>query len=549
MKEEGGVPREAKLVKVGRKKKKAIMVTFPFNWDDVERVRSLPNAKFYREGIIKYWLASISVEAIEKLNEWEFDVDERLQGFLEDQKVDKKKLEKISIPGLDDVLYPFQKEGVAFLEQRNGKALIADEMGLGKTVQSLTWLKIHPKQRPVVIVVPASLKLNWEREVNKWLDNPNVEVLYGTVPYEIKSEIVIINYDILKDWVHDLREYSPQVLITDEAHMYKNNKAQRTKAVKMIAKRTPHVIALTGTPVVSKPIEIYNAVNIIDPTIFPDWWKYIHKYCDAHRDWYGLKYDGASNTEELHKKLTSTIMLRRKKEDVLKELPDKVKSFVPIEIDNKEEYEKAKQDFIGFILETKGKKAARRASNAETLARINTLKQVAAKGKLETASKWIRNIIDTDGKMVVFATHTATVDMMANKFKGECVIVDGRVTGDKRQKAIDAFWNDPNKKLFIGNLQAAGVGLNLQCASNVAFLELGWTPSEHDQASDRVHRIGQKDSVNVYYLIAQDTIEEDIAELIDNKRVVVDQVTDGKETEQESLLTVLINKYNDYAIY
>ncbi len=415
----------------------------------------------------------------------------------------------------------------------------------GKTIQSLSWLYLHPEKRPAIIVVPASLKFNWEREIKKWLKKPNAQILNGQTVYDITGDIVIINYDILKYWVHELKDLNAKVLITDEAHMYKNNSAQRTKAVKRLAKEIPHVIALTGTPVVSKPIEIFNAVNMVDPTIFPSWWDYIHRYCDARRDRFGLKYDGASNTDELHKKLIDTIMLRRTKEEVLDDLPDKVVSEIPVDISNRDEYNLAERDFIAFIKHTKGEHAARRASNAETLSQISTLKQVAAKGKLQAATNWIENMLSTEGKLVVFAIHTAVIDQLSNKFKDRCVVVDGRVTGNKRQKAIDDFWNNKNKQLFIGNMQAAGTGINLQVASNAAFLELGWTPAEHDQASDRIHRIGQKDSVNIYYLLARNTIDEDIAEAINQKREVVDRVTDGRGADEEKLLNVITGKYKE----
>ncbi len=143
MKKSYNIEREAKLVKIGRKKKRGIMITFPFNWDDVSKMHSLPNSKFHRKGIIKYWTCDLSVDAVEKLKNWDFNVDQKLCGFLKDQQIDRSTLEKVSIPELDQYLYPFQREGVAFLEARNGKALIADTMGLGKTIQSLSWLYLH----------------------------------------------------------------------------------------------------------------------------------------------------------------------------------------------------------------------------------------------------------------------------------------------------------------------------------------------------------------------------------------------------------------------
>jgi SWI/SNF-related matrix-associated actin-dependent regulator 1 of chromatin subfamily A len=528
---------------------KKIQITFPYNKEDVQRVRQLPNRKFHDDNGKKYWTCDLSIEAVEWLDMWGFKLSGDLRDFINNAYIDPDDIddqldeEKIGDNDIIEKLYPFQRTGVNFIEETGGRALITDEMGLGKTVQALTWIRMHPEKRPVLIVVPASLKLNWKREAEKWLDNPDIQILSGKTPYEITSDIVIINYDIIKDWTETLKEFGPQVFIGDEIHYIKNNKAQRTRAVKEIARKMPHVIGLTGTPVINRPIEVYNAINLIDRSIFPSWWRYVKKYCGAKQTRYGLDVSGATNTNELHRKLVKTVMLRRKKEDVLSELPDKVRTFLPVEIDNPDEYKRAENNFITFIRETKGKKAARKASNAEALAKISTLKQVAVKGKLKNATEWIKDILDTGEKLVVFGHHKFVIDELMKKFSGVAVKIDGSVSQKNRQQAVDKFQNDDSVRLFVGNMKAAGVGITLTAASKVAFLELGHSPSDHDQASDRVHRIGQKNSVNVYYLLANDTIEEKIARMIDEKRKVVDRVTDGQETDESSLLTQLMNEY------
>jgi SNF2 family DNA or RNA helicase len=367
--------------------------------------------------------------------------------------------------------------------------------------------------------------------------------LSGTKPYTITGNIVIINYDILYAWVDALQETQPQVLITDEAQLYKNNKAKRTRAIKMLGKNIPHIIALSGTPIVNRPIEMYNALKLIDPTIVPNFWEYAQRYCAARHNGYGWNFNGASNTEELHEKLTNTIMLRRLKKDVLSELPEKIHTMLPMEIDNRKEYTHAENNFIRWIRENQGKEAAERASNAETFTQIEALKQLAAKGKIKQAIEWIENFLDTNGKLVVFTTHKNTINILMEKFKEVATKVDGSVTGNARQEAVDKFQNDKTCCLFVGNIKAAGVGLTLTAASNVAFLELPWSPGEVERAADRVHRIGQKNAVNIYYLLASNTIDERIARMLDDKRKVLDQVLDGKESAKESLLSTLINEY------
>jgi len=537
-------PRSATLTTIGQSVQPKIKVTFPFSYDDLDRVRTLPGRQYHSEG--KFWACPLSIDAVEMLLEWKFTVDPPLLSFLQKSKVHVDDIESIAVPGLKGTLYPFQEKGVGFLEAKRGRALIADEMGLGKTIQALAWLQLHPELSPVIIVVPASLKLNWEKEINIWMSDDRttyIQILSGTTPYKIIGDIVIINYDILHAWTEKIKKIRPQVMILDEVHYIKNNQAKRTKAVKKLGKFIPHVIGLSGTPIVNRPIEIYNAVNIIDRTIFPSQWDYTEKYCARKYNGFGYDVSGASNTEELNYKLTNTIMLRRLKKDVLPDLPDKVHSYIPIELDNVEEYNFAETNFISFVRQYKGKEAAVRASNAQALAEIEGLKQLAVKGKLKQCINWIRDFLESDEKLVVFATHKFVIEELMKAFPKIAVKVDGSVTGKNRQLAVDSFQKLSTVRLFVGNIKAAGVGITLTAASNVAFIELPWTPGDLVQAEDRVHRIGQKNSVNIHYLLASETIEERIAKLIDKKRKILDSVLDGKVTETESLLSALMNEY------
>jgi len=534
--------RKATPVKYQNSGKWAIKIEFPFNHDDLGRVKTLPDRRFHNEGTEKYWTAPLSIEAVEKLQEWGFQMDDRLIRYLEKTKVNVKDVsDDIQIPGLKGNLFPFQKKGVAFLEAKDGRALIADEMGLGKTVQALAYLQLHQEKRPVIIVVPASLKLNWKKEARLWMENPNVQILSGTnANIPIIGEILIINYDILPQWVGRLIQIKAQILITDECHYYKNNSANRTKAVKKLGKSIPHVIALSGTPIVNRPVEIFNALSLIDSTVMPSFWKFAHKYCGARHNGFGWDFNGATNTDELHTILSNTLMIRRKKADVLKDLPDKIRSFIPIELNNEKEYRKAESDFIAYLREQKGMTAADRASNAQALAEIEGLKQLAVAGKMKQVVEWIRDFMESDEKLVIFATHKFVIDALMKEFSGMAVKVDGSVSGENRHQAVELFQNDPNVRIFVGNIKAAGVGLTLTAASNVLFLELPWTPGDLTQAEDRCHRIGQKESVTIHYLLAAGTIEEKIASLIDRKRRILDSVLDGTITDQESLLSELI---------
>lgn len=509
-------------------------------------IRAFPDRKRGPGG--KYWTCSLSFESVERLRDRGFHLHPALVAYLQKAQSNLEDFNEslIEIPGLKMDLFRYQNVGVQFIEEQNGRALVADEMGLGKTAQALAWLQLHPKKRPVVIVVPASLKLNWMREIKMWMTDPGaVEILNSTKPYSITGEILIINYDILTHWVKDLIQLEPSVIISDEIHYCKTNRAKRTKAIKKLAKHTDHFIGLSGTPIVNRPIEFYNAIQMINPSMFPNWKYFTHRYCDAKHNGFGWDYSGASNTEELHQRLVSTIMIRRKKEDVLQDLPPKIYSFLPIELSNREEYYTAEQDFIKFIRQRKGAEAAERASNAAALAEIEGLKQLAVRGKMKQAVEWITNFLESDQKLVVFATHKFVIQELMQEFKNIAVKVDGSVSGSNRQLAVDNFQDEAETRLFIGNIKAAGIGITLTAASSVAFLEFPWDPGTLVQAEDRCHRIGQKDSVNVYYLLAENTIEERIATLLDSKRMVLDAVLDGRAPEEGSLLMELIDNYNN----
>lgn len=538
----------AKLVKYQQTGQWAVKIEFPFDRETLDQVKTLHDRKYHGNENPKYWTAPLSVPNVENLLSWGFTLEGKLAEYLP-KMLEKKELrnnpEKVDVPDLKMELFPYQKAGVAFIESLNGNALIGDEMGLGKTAQAIAWLQLRTEARPVIVVVPASLKLNWAKEIRMWMKNPSIQVIHGTTTgIPIVGEIVIINYDILYAWVDVLISIQPKVMILDECHYVKNNAAKRTKAVKKLGKHVSHTLALSGTPIVNRPIELYNAIRLVDSSKFPNFMNYAKKYCGAKRNEFGWDFTGATRTDELHKILVDSIMIRRLKKDVLKELPDKIYNHVPVELTNSREYYQAQNNFITFVREQKGAAAAEKASNAKALVEIEGLKQLAVQGKLEQAVDWIRDFIDGNGKLVVMAVHKFVVDRLMKEFGDMAVKIDGGVTGENRQIAVDQFQRNDKIRLFIGNIKAASVGITLTAASNVVFLELPWTPGDISQAEDRCHRIGQKNSVTVHYLLAANTIEEKIARLIDSKRKVLDKVLDGKQTDESSLLSELMNEYS-----
>ncbi|MFP4047897.1 MAG: DEAD/DEAH box helicase, partial [Bacteroidales bacterium] len=426
------------------------------------------------------------------------------------------------------------------------------------TIQSIGYMELHPELRPVVVICPKLVKEKWAREIRKWMSDPGkIAILEGKTPYQIDADIYIINYDILPNdyetgndgkkreikysgWVDHLADKNIEILITDECHYYKSNKAKRTKAVKKLAKASPKMIALSGTAIENRPVEIYNPVNLINPNLFPNFMHFGKKYCNGKHNGFGWDFNGSSNISELHQILTESVMIRRKKKDVLKDLPDKIYSYIPLDIANKQEYMQAQANFIDYVRANKGEKHAAKAEAAETLTRIEALKQLAANGKIDQVKEWIKDFLEgSDEKLVVFAVHRAVIDEIVKEFPDITVKVDGST--NNREAAFQTFQTDQNCRLFVGNIKAAGVGMELTASSNVAVVELPWTPGALDQAIDRLHRIGQKDAVTVHYLLAQETIEEDIAQLIDKKREIISQALDGIEVDSDTLINELIS--------
>jgi SWI/SNF-related matrix-associated actin-dependent regulator 1 of chromatin subfamily A len=462
----------------------------------------------------------------------------------------RKSSSDFDVPGLRLPLLPFQRAGVEFLEKSNHRAIIADEMGLGKTVQYLAPLQLHPELRPVLIIVPASLKLNTLREINKFLSTKDkVHLINGGKPYSLRGvDVAVINYDVLAKWQDALIAWGPALVIADEAHYAKNRKRQRAKALIEIAKKIDRVILATGTPVTNRPEELFPLLNMVDPKAWPNFYRYAVEYCGAYKDRFGFHTEGATNLGKLHEKIKPYVV-RRIKSEVLKELPPKRRATLVMNFDDAQ-----RAEYDSYIEE-----ALSSVRQAEQLAWFEKAKQAAALGKIKDVIDWIENFLDTGKKLVVFATHHMIIDRLMDAFKDQAVRLDGRDSNDPikdkkgniigpspRQRAVDRFQNDDKVTLFVGNIKAAGVGLTLTAASDVAFVEFAWTPGDHVQAEDRCHRIGQHDSVTCWYLVASETVDEDIVTLLESKRQVIETIHDGTVGDQDfSMLGQLIEKYRE----
>jgi superfamily II DNA or RNA helicase len=447
---------------------------------------------------------------------------------------------------LDDLelggeLHPFQRAGVRYALERR-RTFIADEQGLGKTVQALATIE-KDDAFPTVVVCPASMKLVWEREANHWLPNRRVAVLGGRTDSvwteeTATAEIVVLNYDIL-DWHADrLMALEPRALILDESHYVKNARAARTKAALELAAKLPDDalrLALTGTPVLNRAEELVSQLRVLGR---------LKDFGSGAR--LTRRFRSAGSDDRLHWNLRAHCYVRRTKQQVLPQLPAKRHDTVPVLLSNEHEYRLAERDVIAWLqslpldLRSIDAKVAA-ALRAEQLVRLNNLRQLAARGKLPTALAWVADFLESGEPIVVFAEHIATQRAVLDRFPDALHIL-GSDSSEARQRAVDAFQAEDGPQLIVCSLKAASQGITLTRASNVAFLELDWTPARHDQAEDRLHRIGQDSAVTAWYLLAPDTIDETMAELLQRKRSLIDAVTDGQVRDEERLVDAVVRE-------
>jgi SWI/SNF-related matrix-associated actin-dependent regulator 1 of chromatin subfamily A len=436
-----------------------------------------------------------------------------------------------------------QKEAIEKLVG-NDKYILADDMGLGKTTSTVI-ASLESDVEKVLIICPASLKINWQREIENYTDK-EISIIEGK-KWE-PSDYTIINYDILKNFhdpkhpdKSDILNYGFDLIVMDEAHYIQNKKAQRTKIANDIVKKVGKVWLLTGTPMTSRPMNYYNLLDLVDSPVADNWMAYAIRYCAGYQFSVGPKkvwnVSGASNLEELRDR-TKPQVLRRLKEDIL-DLPEKIITPVYLRLKSRD-YEKLMGEYYDWYNSSEDS-----TSLTIQFSKLMMVRQVIAESKIKDTIEIAENIIEQGKKVIIFTNFTDTLNKIVDHFGKTAVKLDGKMSKPQRQHSVDEFQNNEKINVFVGNLKAAGVGITLTAAEAVIMNDLSFVPADHSQAEDRAYRYGQKFSVSVYYPIFENTIEGIIYNILTNKKNIFETVmgdNEGRGDVMEEILNMISQK-------
>ena len=432
-----------------------------------------------------------------------------------------------------------QKEAVQKLVE-NKKFILADDMGLGKTTSTII-AALEANSKKVLIICPATLKINWKREIENYSDK-SIYIAEGK-NFSTDADFVIINYDIIKNFHDPKKKDDSEILkanfdlvIVDEAHYIKNGQAQRTKLINDLVKTVDRLWLLTGTPMTSRPMDYFNLLSLVDSPVSKNWMAYAIRYCQGYQFNVGGRkvwnITGASNLDELRERTAATI-LRRLKENVL-DLPDKIITPVYLRLKSKN-YEEVMGEYYDWY----DKNPDESKSLTVQFSKLTKVRQIIADEKISQTIEIAENIIEQDKKVIIFCNFTDSLNKIIEHFGKSAVKLDGSMSKPERQRSVDEFQDNPKVKVFVGNIKAAGVGITLTSAEAVIMNDLSFLPSDHAQAEDRAYRYGQKNNVLVYYPIFENTIEGVIYDILNNKKQVIATVMGDNQITTDAAEEIL----------
>jgi SWI/SNF-related matrix-associated actin-dependent regulator 1 of chromatin subfamily A len=432
-----------------------------------------------------------------------------------------------------------QKEAIQKLVE-NKKFILADDMGLGKTTSTII-AALEANSKKVLIICPATLKINWKREIENYSDK-SIYIAEGK-NFNTDADYVIINYDIIKNFHDPKKKDDSEILkanfdlvIVDEAHYIKNGQAQRTKLINDLVKTVDRLWLLTGTPMTSRPMDYFNLLSLVDSPVSKNWMAYAIRYCQGYQFNVGGRkiwnITGASNLDELRERTAATI-LRRLKENVL-DLPDKIITPVYLRLKSKN-YEEVMGEYYDWY----DKNPDESKSLTVQFSKLTKVRQIIADEKISQTIEIAENIIEQDKKVIIFCNFTDSLNKIIEHFGKSAVKLDGSMSKPERQRSVDEFQDNPKVKVFVGNIKAAGVGITLTSAEAVIMNDLSFLPSDHAQAEDRAYRYGQKNNVLVYYPIFENTIEGVIYDILNNKKQVIATVMGDNQITTDAAEEIL----------
>lgn len=450
---------------------------------------------------------------------------------------------------------PYQIDAIRFAEESNVRCIIADEQGLGKTIESSGILRLHPtKLLPAVIVCPSTVKLQWMHELHRIVNTSERKMLIQVIQSGKEAampgfDIYVITYDMLKkeDVFRFLAPDTIKTLIIDECQRIKNHLSDRAKAVQRIGRNVEHIIAMSGTPIKNNAGEYFTVLNLVKPTMFPHYQKFIDNYCDAYSNGWGQKVGGLSNPERFHED-TKDIIIRRTKAEVLKDLPSIDRKFHHVELDRKlnKAYAAALQELDDILYGDDNE--FEKATN--TIAIMSKLRHITGISKVAECIDFTTEfLLSTDRKIVIFTHHQDVMGMLQSQLDswlddggmGKSLVLHSGLDGNRRSELVKDFKEDSTRRVMIASTLAAGEGLNLQFCSDAIILERQWNPANEEQVEGRFHRFGQLNNVSITYMLASGTIDEYFTELVEVKRAIVAATLDNKTIEwnQQSLMKEL----------
>ena len=399
--------------------------------------------------------------------------------------------------------------------------------------------------KKILIICPASLKINWEREIRNYTDR-SVFICEGK-KFSLEHDFVIVNYDILKNF-YDVKDsensliykFNPDLIIMDEAHFVSNPQSIRSKLINHFSKRSDRIWLLTGTPMTNRPMNYFNLLQLIESPVAQNWLAYAIRYCGGYQFNAGKRkiwnVNGATNLEELRDR-TSKQFLRRLKSEVL-DLPDKIITPIFLKL-----YSKTYEALMGEYFTWHSTNKEESSSLTVQFSKLMKIRQIIAEEKIGHTIELAQNVLDQDKKVIIFTNFKDTLNKISDHFGKICVKLDGSSSKHERQYAVDQFQENDKIKVFVGNMKAAGVGLTLTSSEVVIMNDLSFVPGDMSQAEDRAYRYGQKNNVLIYYPIFVNTIENIIYDIVNRKKQNIEIVM-GDTLNNGDIVEEIINKIN-----